>query len=96
MSWSFSVPAGPASEFAERAAQAADDCRASLNAPLAEVVDDIDTAVAVADELASALTGTGDAPVVANLSGNANQGRTPPPGWSPDTITVSVARVAAS
>ncbi len=59
MSWSFSVPAGPASGFRERAERAAADYQARLHAPPAEVAGDIDAAIDAADALAGTLTDAG-------------------------------------
>jgi hypothetical protein len=94
MSYSFSVPIGPAEDLRERAERAAEGCKASLAANWVDEADDdiaaaIDAAVRLAQSLAG---GDGLVHVGATISGHANAGRTVPQGWSNDSVYVSVAR----
>jgi hypothetical protein len=93
MSYSFSVPVGPAAELRERAEKAAADVKAASVKGghwVEEADGDIAAAIDAAELLVQAIAG--DEPVAVTISGHANAGRTAPQGWSNDSVYVSVAR----
>ena len=96
MSYSFSIPAGPADGLRDRAERAAEGAKASLAAHWVDEADgDIAAAIDAAVDLADQLTGgDGSQHVGVTISGHANADRTPPQGWSNDSVYVSVARAA--
>jgi hypothetical protein len=87
MSYSFSVPAGPAEELRERAEQAAADYKATLTVWVDEADDDIAAAIDAAERLAKALAGEDDVHVSVTISGHANPGR-----QGTDSVYLSVSR----
>lgn len=96
MSYSFSVPAGPAEGLRDRAERTAEGVKAALAAGWVDEADgDIAAAIDAAVDLAQALTdGDGAAEVAVTISGHANAGRTTPSGVSTDQVYVSVARAS--
>jgi hypothetical protein len=95
MSWSFSVPVGPAgaSEFRERAEAVAETYMTSYTASDEEkaamresIQESIDVAVSLLPMVQPDLGGQAGA----FLSGHANPGHRPRSGYSNDTITVTV------
>jgi hypothetical protein len=98
MSYSFSVPVGPADRLRERAEQAAADCKAAgvRGGYWVEEADgDIAAAITAAEGLTAALGAAADDHVAVTISGHANAGRSAPAGWSNDSVYVSVARAKA-
>jgi len=93
VSYSFSVPAGPAEDLRERAAEAAARLPRTTSGWVKEADDDIEAAVDAAVRLAQSLTeGDGAVDVAVTISGHANAGRTAPQGWSNDSVNVNVAK----
>jgi hypothetical protein len=92
MSYSFSVPPGPAEELRERAEKAAADYKATV--PLIEEADrDIAAAIDAAERLASSISDLAPGvEVTASISGHANPGRGYP---GTDSVSVYVTRVSA-
>jgi hypothetical protein len=96
MSYSFGIAPCHAEDLRERVEEAAAKAKESAGDHWVEEADDdikaaVDAAVRLAQSLAE---GDGAVKVTASISGHANAGREPPPGWSSDSVYVSVARVA--
>jgi hypothetical protein len=98
MSYSFSVPVGPAEELRERAEQTAADYKAGAVKGgywVEEADDDIAAAIDAAEQLTHSMFGGSSGTYVAvTISGHANAGRSVQQGLSNDSVTVSVARAA--
>jgi len=93
VSYSFSVPAGPAKDLRERAAEAVARLPRTTDGWVEEADDDIDAAVDAAVRLAQSITeGDGLVDVAVSISGHANAGRTAPQGWSNDSVNMSVVK----
>lgn len=93
MSWGFSVPATPAADFSDAAGKARDEYRTQLADTdydvTAEAAEQMAQAIAAAEAIvASGAVGTGS--VQASLSGHANVGHAPTPGYANDAVSVNV------
>lgn len=90
MSWGISIPETTQAEVAEHLRKAVDDYKAGLTDSLStEAEGQIEAAAkAFADVVATGALGGG--PVTGSLSGHANPGHKPKPGWAGDAISVSV------
>lgn len=96
MSWSLSVPSGPVAEFDKAAVAAASSYVAAFpaGALAAETREQIEEAVKAATWLVSS-GALGSDHVHATLTGHANPEHKPVPGWSNDSVTISVSYLPA-
>lgn len=92
MSWSFSVPDGAAEHFEANAADAQASYLSGSPTLADEAKDQIAEAVEAAVTLVSAgVVGYGQ--VHATLTGHANPGHKPAPGWANDMVTISLSYI---
>jgi len=94
MSWSFSIPITPAEEFETTARKVYEFQKPGIEQNNRDGLPASAAALDAAIELVkSGVVGTGN--VAASLSGHGNPDHLAPPGWSKDTVTITVYRTDA-